>query len=152
MDRIVKTLAFAACMTAALAGRAAGVAIAPAANATVSLGDAYAKGAVEVSVYVVPGYGDGRKLRVALKNRTSAPMRVAVPSGAIALDVGEPIPTLYLYSARARTLALVPGKFADPLDLAQTGTLRALDGTFWLYVDDGKPQFRGEITTGAVTP
>ncbi len=94
MDRIVMTLAFAACMTAAFAGRAADGAIAPSANAALSLDEAYAKGAVEVSVYVVPGYGDGRKLRVALKNRGDARLRVRIPAGAIALDVGDPIPAL----------------------------------------------------------
>lgn len=150
MGRIVRTLAFAACMAAALASRAADVAGMPAGSAAMPLADAYARGAVEVSVYVVPGYGDGRKLRVALKNRTGARLRVVIPAGALALDAGDPIPALYLYAASARTLALVPGRFSDPLDLAQTGTLRALDGTFWLYVDDGKPQFRGEVTTGRV--
>ncbi len=41
---------------------------------------------------------------------------------------------------------------ADAIDLTQTGTLRALDGQFWLSVKDGRPQFRGSITTGRVEP
>lgn len=151
MHRIVTMLAFAACL-AGPAGAGAEATVAPAADAVVALSDAYARGAVEVSVYVVPGYGDGRKLRVALASRTGTRMRVAIPAGAITLDVGEPLPALYLYSPRARTVTLAPGKFSDPVDLAQTGMLRALDGTFWLYADDGKPQFRGEVTTGKVAP
>lgn len=152
MNRGIAALALAACMTAAAGGRAADVAVAAASTAPVSIADAYASGAIEVSVHVVPGYGDGRKLRIALRNRTGARMRVNIPAAAIALDVGDPLPALYLYSPHARTLALAPGKFADPLDLTQTGTLRALDGTFILFVDGGKPQFRGEVTTGQVAP
>lgn len=152
MNRIVIAVALAACAMLAAASRAAEIAPAPAAAASVPITDAYASGAVEVSVYVVPGYGDGRKLRLAFRNRTADRLRVTVPKGAVELVVGEPIPALYVYSPTARTLSLPPGRFADPLDLAQTGTLRALDGTFWLYVDGGKPQFRGEITTGNVGP
>jgi hypothetical protein len=148
----VTAFAFAACVTAAPVATATDLAPAPVPNAPVPLANAYRSGAVEVSVYVVPGSGDGRQLRVALKNRTSERLRVGIPAGAITLEVGEPLPALYLYSAAARSLALAPGKYADPLDLDQTGTLRALDGTFWLSVDDGKPQFRGQVTTGPVTP
>ncbi len=152
MNRIVTMLAFAGWLAAGSGGARADAVTATPSNAPVPITDAYASGAVEVSVYVVPGYGDGRKLRVALKSRTGAPLRVRIPAGAITLDVGEPIPTLYLNSAAARTLALTPAKYADPLDLEQTGILRALDGTFRLYVDDGKPQFRGQATTGRVAP
>ena len=152
MNRIVTAVALAACAMLATESRAAEIAPAPAAAAAVPIADAYASGAVEVSVYVVPGYGDGRKLRIAFRNRTANRLRVTVPKGAIELDVREPMPTLYLYSPAARTLSLSPGKFADPLDLVQIGTLRALDGTFWLHVDAGKPQFRGQVTTGNVGP
>ncbi len=152
MHRIVTTLALAGWLAAGSVGARADAVSAAPSNAPVPITDAYASGAVEVSVYVVPGYGDGRKLRVAFKSRTGTPLRVRIPASAIALDVGEPIPTLYLYSTAARTLTLAPGKYTDPLDLEQTGTLRALDGTFWLYVDNGKPQFRGRATTGQVAP
>lgn len=152
MSRIVTTLVLAACIFASAGGVCSDAVVAPAPPAPVPIADAYASGAIEVSVYVVPGYGDGRKLRVALENRTGTRMRVTIPAGAIMLDVGEPLPALYLYSSSARTLALAPGKFSDPLDLAQTGLLRALDGTFRLFVDGGTPQFRGQVTTGRVAP
>jgi hypothetical protein len=152
MGRIRTAFALAACIAAAPGTAAAAGAVAAPAKAPVPLAQAFAGGAVELSVHVVPGYGDGRKVRVAVRNRTSAPLRVGIPAGSIALEVGDPLPTLYLYSAAARTLALAPGKVADPVDLAQTGTRRALDGTFRLFVDDGKPQFRGEATLGDVPP
>ncbi|MFO1415566.1 MAG: hypothetical protein U1F10_17025 [Burkholderiales bacterium] len=154
MNRMLWTVALAACMAAVpvATATAAEVAVAPVAGAPVKLADAFDRGAVEVSVYVVPGFGDGRRLRVALKNLTADRLRVTIPAGASALEVGDPLPALYLYAGTARTLSLAPGKYADPVDIDQTGTLRALDGTFWLWVKDGKPQFRGQITTGNVTP
>lgn len=121
-----------------------------AAAAPVPLGDAFARGAVELSVWVVPGTGDGRSLRVGLRNRTPQPLRVAIPAGVTALDVGEPIGTLHVKSSTRRTLSIAPGATAGPVTLAQTGARRATDGTFTLWVADGKPEFRGQVTTGSV--
>lgn len=158
MTRIALALAaglFVACLPAhAAEGVPPGAAIAPAMPAhpatPVPLAQAFRDGKLELSVYVVPGYGDGRKLRVAVKNRTGEAMRVTIPAGATALAVGDPIGTLNLASRARRTLTIGAGKFANPVDLAQTGSPRAIDGTFWLYVEDGKPQFRGTVTTGDV--
>ena len=132
----------------------AGTAAKPATRqaAPVALGDAFARGDVALSVAVVPGTGDGRALRVGVRNATSRPLRVAIPAGATALDVGEPIGTLHLKSATRRTLSIAPGATAGPVNLAQTGARRAIDGTFTVWVAAGKPEFRGQVTTGNVGP
>jgi hypothetical protein len=138
---------------AALAGAAPN---APRASSTaraspaVPIADAFRNGDVELSVWVVPGTGDGRSLRIGIKNATRQPLRVAIPAGVTELDVGEPIGTLNVKSATKRTLTIAPGTTAGPVTLAQVGARRAIDGTFSLWVADGKPEFRGEVTTGIV--
>ena len=138
---------------AAPAGAAANV---PRASSTATAGpavpiaDAFRAGDVELSVWVVPGTGDGRSLRIGIRNATRQPLRVAIPAGVTAFDVGEPIGTLNVKSATKRTLKIAPGATAGPISLAQVGARRAIDGTFSLWVADGKPEFRGEVTTGNV--
>lgn len=150
---IAVALALVVAAPAAMAGDAAPPApAATKARPAVALADAFRAGAVELSVWVVPGTGDGRSLRVGLRNRTPQPLRVAIPAGATALDVGEPIGTLHVKSSTRRTLSIAPGATAGPVTLAQTGARRATDGTFTLWVADGKPEFRGQVTTGSVTP
>ena len=143
-----------ACVAAADLAAPAGTAAKPPPRqaAPVALGDAFARGDVVLSVWVVPGTGDGRSLRVGVRNATGQPLRVAIPAGATALDVGEPIGTLNVKSAKRRTLAIAPGATAGPVNLAQTGVRRAVDGTFTLWVADGRREFRGEVTTGVVGP
>lgn len=132
--------------------KVAGSAGAPKAPAPVALADAFRNGQVVLSVWVVPGTGDGRALKVGIKNTTKAKLRVAIPAGPTALDVGSPIGTLNVRAASRRVLAIGPGATAGPVNLAQTGAQRAIDGTFTLWVADGKPEFRGEVTTGNVGP
>ena len=98
----------------------------------------------------MPGTGDGRSLRIGIRNATQHPLRVAIPAGVTALDVGEPIGTLNVKSSTKRTLKIAPGATAGPVGLTQVGVRRAIDGTFSLWVADGKPEFRGEVTTGDV--
>jgi hypothetical protein len=120
----------------------------PAAAGPVTLADAFASGRVELAVYVVPGTGDGRTVRVAVSNKSGAPLQLIIPAGATALAVGSPLETFTVKSATKRTLSIAPGTTAKPIDLAQTGDRRAIDGTFWLTVIDGNPSFRGSVTAG----
>lgn len=120
--------------------------------AAVTLAEAFRSGTLALAVYVVPGTGDGRTLRIGIRNTGETPLRLVIPAGATALDVGDPIGTLHLRASARKTMTIAPHATARPVDLAQTGTRRAIDGKFRITFEDGKPSFRGEVTTGDVTP
>lgn len=130
---------------AAQAGKAASTAAVP-------LAAAFDAGSVQLHVWVVPGTGDGRTLRIGIRNVTDARLSVRIPKGASVLAVADPIGTLNLKAPKAVTLRIAPGATGGPVDVAQTGAQRAIDGSFTLYVQDGKPEFRGQVTTGTVSP
>lgn len=55
-------------------------------------------------------------------------VRLVIPTGATALDVGTPIDTLTLQSAAEKTLEIAPGRTSPPIALTQTGRYRAVKG------------------------
>lgn len=144
-------------MTLTDSGSGAGAAVetakeadAPAAPAApagpVALADAYKKEQVQLSIEVQPEPKNGSRLRVTFKNKSDAPLKLLIPAGATALEVGIPIDTLHLQSATAKTLDIAPGKSSPPVDLTQSGSYRAVKGTFVISFYEGQPIFTGGVT------
>jgi hypothetical protein len=123
---------------------------APAASTgPVPLADAYAKGKVELAVTVVDG-DDGRNVRVGFRNKTDAPLRLAIPAGGTVLDVGIPVDKLRLTAAAAKTLELAPAATSTPVEFTQTGQRRPIAGKFAISTYEGTPLFSGSVTMGTV--
>jgi hypothetical protein len=118
----------------------------PAPPGPLTLADAFKKEQVELSVEVLDEPSDGSRLRIVFKNKGEAPLKLVIPSGATALDVGTPIDTLNLESASEKTLELAPGKTSPPIDLTQTGDYRPVKGKFVVSVYEGTPLFSGSVT------
>ncbi len=122
------------------------------ARGNVSLADAFKGGRVELLVTVAGGSGDGRSLRVGFKNKGDDMLRLAIPVGATTLDVGSPIDKLRLHSGAAKSLDIEPGATSPAIELAQTGSRRAIEGSFAVNVYEGTPLFSGSVTMGTVKP
>lgn len=123
---------------------------APAATAgPLSLSDAYAKGKVELAVSVAEP-DDGRNLRVTFRNKTDAPLKLAIPAGATVLDVGIPVDKLRLQAAAAKTVDLAPAATSAAQDFTQTGQRRPIKGAFAISTYEGTPLFSGSVTMGSV--
>ena len=122
------------------------------ASASVSLADAFKTGRVELAVTVVGGTGDGRSLRVGFKNKGDDVLHLIIPAGATTLDVGTPIDKLRLQAAVATSLDIASGATSPVMELGQTGTRRAIDGSFAVNVYEGTPLFSGSVTMGTVKP
>ncbi len=118
--------------------------------APVSLAEAFKRGKVELAVTVVPGSGDGRSLSVGFRNKTDSVLHLAIPPGQTTLDVGSPLEKLQLVAASATALDIAPGTTSKAVMLSQTGTRRAIDGTFAVTVFEGTPLFSGSATMGTV--
>jgi len=123
-----------------------------AAAGPVLLPDAFRKGQVELSVTVAPTSTDGRDLRVSFRNKGDALLRLSIPAGPTTLDVGTPLDKLRLQAAAAKTLEIAPGATSAAVDMTQTGTRRAVQGTFAVTVYEGQPLFSGNVTMGTVKP
>jgi hypothetical protein len=122
------------------------------ASGNVSLADAFKGGRVELAVTVVGGSGDGRSLRVGFKNKGDDMLHLTIPAGATTLDVGSPVDKLRLQSGAAKSLDIAPGATSPAMELAQTGSRRAIEGTFAVNVYEGTPLFSGSVTMGTVKP
>jgi hypothetical protein len=118
---------------------------APAAG-PLTLVEAYDKEQVELSIEVLANPGDGSRLRVTIKNKGEAPLKLVIPSGASALEVGTPIDTLKLVSDAEKTLEIAPGKSSPPVDLSQAGDYRPVKGRFVVSVYEGTQLFSGSVT------
>ena len=148
VDSGVTPVAVADAKPAAKAGApAAKAAAAPA--GPVPLADAYARGKVALDVTVVAG-DDGRNVRVAFRNKTDAPLRLAIPAGGTVLDVGIPVDKLRLTAAAAKTLELAPAATSTPVEFTQTGQRRPIAGKFVISTYEGTPLFSGSVTMGTV--
>ena len=112
----------------------------------VTLADAFRQGLVELAVTVVPGAGDGKSLRVTFRNTVDAGFTLAISAGPTMLDVGTPVDKLRLHAAKAKMLYLPPLATSRAVDLAQTGTRRAVQGAFVVSVHEGTPRLSGDVT------
>ena len=118
----------------------------PAPPGPLTLADAFKKERVELSIEVLDEPGEGSRLRVVFKNKGESPLKLVIPAGSTALDVGTPIDTLNLESAAEKTLELGPGKSSLPIDLTQTGDYRPVKGRFVVSVYEGTQLFSGSVT------
>ena len=122
------------------------------ASGHMSLADAFKAGRVELAVTVVGGSTDGRSLRVGFKNKGDDMLHLTIPAGATTLDVGSPVDKLRLQSSAAKSLDIAPGATSPAMELAQTGSRRAIEGSFAVNVYEGTPLFSGSVTMGTVKP
>jgi hypothetical protein len=113
------------------------------------LADAFRKGQVELAVTVVPGDA-GKNLRITFKNKGATPLRLTVPAGPTTLEVGTPLGQLRLQAAAAKSLDIAPGTTSPAVEIAQTGTQRAVAGSFVLSVYEGTPLYSGSVTMDTV--
>jgi hypothetical protein len=118
----------------------------PAPPGPLTLADAFKKEQVELSVEVLANPKDGSRMRVVFKNKGETPLKLVIPAGSTALDVGTPIDILNLESAAEKTLEIAPGKTSPPIDLAQTGDYRAVKGRFVISIYEGTQLFSGGVT------
>jgi hypothetical protein len=122
------------------------------ASENVSLANAFKGGRVQLAVTVVAGSGDGSSLRVGFKNTGDDTLHLTIPVGATTLDVGSPVDKLRLQSKAAQSLDIAPGATSPAIELAQTGSRRAIEGSFAVNVYEGTPLFSGNVTMGSVRP
>ena len=116
----------------------------------VKLADAYRDGQAEVSVEVLAGSGNGSRLAVQFKNKSDLAIRLTIPAGPAALEVGGPVETLHLDSPSTWLFDLEPGETSPLVELSQTGARRAVSGKFASSMKGGKPVFSGDASVDAV--
>ncbi len=113
----------------------------------VKLADAYRDGQAEVSVEVLAGSGNGSRLAVQFKNKSDLAIRLTIPAGPAALEVGGPVETLRFDSPSTWLFDLEPGETSPVVELLQTGARRTISGKFVSSMEGGKPAFSGDATT-----
>jgi hypothetical protein len=121
-----------------------------AAAGPILLADAFKNGQVELAVSIVPTSGDGKNLRLTIKNRRQSPLLLTIPAGPTTLDVGVPLDKLRLVAAAAKSLEIAPGATSPPVEMTQTGARRAVRGSFVLSVYEGTPLYSGDVTVDTV--
>jgi hypothetical protein len=121
-----------------------------AAGPPVKLGDAYRDGQIELAVEVLSGSGDGSRLEVRFKNKTDEPLRLTIPVGSTALEVGQPLETLSLESASTWLFDIEPGETSPGIELSQSGVRRAVAGKFVASTSGGKPLLSGDVKVDVV--
>jgi hypothetical protein len=123
---------------------------APAAPAgPITLADAYKKGFVKLAITVADS-GNGRNVRVVFKNKREQALTLAIPAGAITLDVDTPLDKLRLEAPAAQTLTIAAGASSAPIEMLQGGQRRVVKGSFEVSVYEGTPIFSGSVTVDTV--
>jgi hypothetical protein len=115
----------------------------------IAVGDAYKKGFVRLAVTVVDSTS-GRNLRVVFRNKRDLPLKLAIPAGAITLDVDTPLDKLRLESPAAKTIEIAAGAASTPVEMLQGGQRRVTKGSFEVSVYEGTPIFSGNVTVDTV--
>jgi hypothetical protein len=110
-----------------------------AATTPVKLAEAYGDGQVEIQADAAGSNG----LKAAFKNISQESIRLTIPSGPTALEVGAPVGTLRLESASTWLFDLGPGETSETVELGQSGAPRVASGRFSAHRRDGKPVFTG---------
>jgi len=116
----------------------------------VLLGDAFRKGQVELTVTIAPDASNGKNLRITFRNKGERPLRLTIPAGPTTLDVGTPLDKLRLEAAAAKSLEIAPGATSPAVEMTQTGSRRAVQGSFVLSVYEGTPLYSGSVTVDTV--
>ena len=115
---------------------------AAAAAPPVKLAEAYGEGQVEILADAAGSSG----LKAAFKNISQESIRLTIPSGLTALEVGAPVGTLRLESASTWLFDLSPGETSETLELGQSGASRVISGRFSAHLSGGKPVFTGDAS------
>jgi hypothetical protein len=121
-----------------------------AAGPPAKLADAFRDGQIELAVEVLSGSQDGSRLEVRFKNTTEEAIRLTIPAGTTALDVGQPVQTLGLESASTWLFDIEPGETSPAIELSQSGARRAVKGQFVVSNSGGKPLLSGNVIVDAV--
>jgi hypothetical protein len=121
-----------------------------AATGPVLLAEAFRKGQVELAVTIASDASKGRNLRVTFKNKGERPLRLTIPAGPTTLDVGTPLDKLRLEASAAKSLDIAPGATSPAVEMTQTGSRRAVQGSFVLSVYEGTPLYSGSVTVDTV--
>ena len=116
----------------------------------VLLAEAFKKGQVELAVTIAPDASKGKNLRITFKNKSERPLRLTIPAGSTTLDVGTPLDKLRLEAAAAKSIEIAPGATSPIVEMTQTGTRRAVQGSFVLSVYEGTPLYSGSVTVDTV--
>jgi hypothetical protein len=109
------------------------------ASPPVKLAEAYADGQVEIRVETADG-----RLNAVFYNRSGEAIRLTIPSGPTALEIGAPVGTLRLDSASTWLFDLAPGETSEAVELGQGGSPRVLRGRFTAHRSGGKAVFAGD--------
>ena len=110
----------------------------------VKLAEAYGDGQVEVRADIAGG-----SLKVSFKNISQDSLRLTIPSGPTALEVGPPVGTLRLESPSTWLFDLAPGEASETVELGQGGSPRVATGKFSAHLSNGKPVFSGDASLDA---
>lgn len=113
-----------------------------AASTPVKLAEAYGDGQVEIQADAAGSSG----LKATFKNISLETIRLTIPSGPTALEVGAPVGTLRLESASTWLFDLGPGETSETVELGQSGAPRVISGKFSAHLSGGKPVFSGNAT------
>jgi hypothetical protein len=112
------------------------------ATTPVKLAEAYGDGRVEILADAAGSSG----LQATFKNISQETIRLTIPSGPTALEVGSTVGTLRLESASTWLFDLAPGETSEPVELAQGAAPRVTSGKFSAHLEGGKPVFSGHAT------
>jgi hypothetical protein len=116
----------------------------------VPLAEAFRRGQVELAVTIAPDASHGKNLRITFRNKGERALRLSIPAGSTTLDVGTPLDKLRLETAAAKILEIAPGATSPAVEMTQTGTRRAVQGSFVLSVYEGTPLYSGSVTVDTV--
>ncbi|HEY8241024.1 MAG TPA: hypothetical protein VIH35_06235 [Kiritimatiellia bacterium] len=120
---------------------------APAAPSVVTLLEGYNAGSIALEISAPAGSG-GRKLEIALRNKTESDLTVKIPSGVVAIAGSSPVSDLKVTLAPTPDVVLGPGETSAPIPAAQRGTWGPQEGKFTLSVYEGTPLYSGSATVG----
>jgi hypothetical protein len=114
------------------------------------LGEAFARGALRIVGEIYMGSKDPGRVRITITNQSAEPVRIALTRAPMMLTVGTPLETLTLATDADRTLEIVPGKSAVPVEMSQRGPRRATSGVFTISMQGGQPLFKGSVDVESV--
>jgi hypothetical protein len=114
------------------------------------LREAFASGALRIVGEIYMGSKDPGRVRITITNQSGEPVRVALTRAPMMLAVGTPLETLTLVADADRTLEIVPGKSAVPVEMSQRGPRRATSGVFTISMQGGQPLFKGSVDVESV--